>query len=73
MMGTTAVLVFATLFLARGWWNSIAQGYERKLYKLPQLSATLESRGRLILHLPDPAIGEARSWPIISSFPITTI
>src|SRR5262249_32968428 len=34
MMGATAALILATVFLARGWWNSIAQNYERKLYKL---------------------------------------
>jgi hypothetical protein len=52
----TAILVLATLFLARAWWNSIAQNHERKLYKLPQLSATLEPPGRLILRLPDPGL-----------------
>jgi hypothetical protein len=56
MMAATAVLLFASLFLARGWWNSIAQNYERRLYKLPQLSATLEPQGRLTLRLPDPGL-----------------
>ncbi len=56
MMGITSVLLFLTLFLARGWWNSIAENYERKLYKLPQLSATLEPQERLTLRLPAPGL-----------------
>jgi hypothetical protein len=56
MMATSAILVLASMVLGNIWWNSIARSHERGLYKLPQLSASLEAGGRLLLRLPDPEL-----------------
>ena len=45
-----AVVVAGLLFVGREWWQSDARRYARNIYTPPELQATIDSAGRLVLH-----------------------
>jgi len=53
-MTITAVVILFCLYLGNQWWDVVAHGYAGHLFKPLQLSAQLESEGRLLLRLSNP-------------------
>lgn len=53
-MSAVALVVLSVLYLGRRWWDVEARSYENKIYKPPEVAATLASGGRLVLRPADP-------------------
>jgi len=49
VMAVAAALVLGLIFLGGSWWNTEAARYANNVYKPPQVHATLEPGGRLLL------------------------
>ncbi len=54
VMGITAAVVLAVIYLGNAWWNSEAGSYGRILFKPLQLETAVEPGGKLELRLTDP-------------------
>jgi len=54
VMAATTLFVLAVAALGGMWWKSEAREYDRHIFKPLDMSATLESGGKLMLHLTDP-------------------
>ena len=53
VMAVSLVAVAAVGYLGNQWWNSEAHHYARRVYKPIQMTGTVESGRRLVLHLED--------------------
>jgi hypothetical protein len=56
VMVVALVVVCGSIYLGDKWWNSEANNYARNTYKPVQMTATVESGGKLLLHLVDTGI-----------------
>ena len=66
VMAATSLVVVGVIYLGNRWWNSEARNYGQNIYKNPQLRASLESGGRLVLRPMDQKWLEGvRKYPLI--------
>jgi len=53
-MGIGALIVFAALVFGKVWWGWEASANDKMVYRIPQLSASLQPQGELVVRLENP-------------------